>query len=700
MKKNVFTGYRRTITVGMLMLSMMTVSIPVNRSEASAATTKQAGKSKISINASEDGTILTGESRTLTIKNVKKKSIKKLTVSATKKSVASVKKDKNNRIVIQSKKVGNSTVYIKLLLKNKMKYNLKYKVVVADTVDRKVKLIKMDGNKSSMKLRFFKDTPHIPYVHLTDFYSQLSGGKTLTVEEKGTGGYLITTPQGDTATINTDTDVLESDEFFDFQRVYPPEEGDVAINSDYGGAPFLEALPDEVISPGKHYTLKYSDYGMDLLGEKNDIWFPFETAANTFMTGFGASISYSGVKLYHYTDLRKLGDLKKTDFYNEYLSMYPKGKRPADIVDYSYRELMLLLDIQYGNPGRCYFSDAIQKKGMDWALSETDDMTRGVKNLLKSTSLMDYYMGLGILQDMLYDGGHTMLDENTYYLYAAVKGLKDNTYQAYYSDLLAEADKIGYKPVNILSDAQYWDTYHTIKKTKGWEDFDYHEQGDTAVYSMGSMEVDADAWKAYYEKGGEIPKDTYGYFIRSLNKASENKAIKNFVIDLTSNLGGDTNVLSGMMWIMAGDASTYFTLRKTDKTIKCPFNVDSNLDGKFDEKDKEVKYPFRFAVLTSKCSFSCGNLLPFVAQSHGIMVLGERSGGGACAINSPAMGDGVPCFISSSMMSLTKDGGEVDMGVTPDKVLEIKKDADGKDDYSAFFDISALSKYINEFYAK
>ena len=685
----------RALIAGLLILSMTTVAMPAELNSVSAAT-KQKNKSKVSIVASADGTILTGESRTLTIQKVKKKSIKKLTVTSSKKSVASVKKNGKNKVVIRSKKAGKTTINIKLLLKNKTKYNLKYKANVADTVDRKVEVVVTDGTKSKMTLRFFAKTPLIPYIRVTDYYAEISRGAPLAVKETGEDTYLLTSPGGATATINTKTDVLESDQYDKFKHIFPPEEGEAPINSDYGGAPFLEPLPDEVLQPGKHFTISYTDYGIDLLSDKNDIWFPIIAASDTFTTGYGASMTYSGTKLYHYTDCFEVDSILDTDFFNEYVRQYPNGERPAYAVDYAYDELMLLLDVQYGNPGRCYFSDAIREKGMDRALSETDDQTRAVRDLLKSTSLTDYFMGLGILQDMLFDGGHTELDRYVYRPYGLVKGIEENRKAAYIKELQATAEKIGYT-IKHISDT-YWDEHDAVADQKGWEDFDYHEQGDTAIYTMGNMNVDPDAWKAYYEEQGDIPNDSYGMFIQCLKKASENKAIKNFVIDLTTNTGGDTNVVSGMLQILVGDPCTYIEFTDTNKRIRCPYNVDTNLDGKFDEKDKEVKYPFNYAVLTTHLAYSCGNMLPSVAKTHGIMVLGETSGGGACALISSPMGCGLPCLYSGSFRFSTKDWNIIDTGAKPDKELEIKTNADGTKDYSAFFDIPSLSKYINEFY--
>ena len=49
---------------------------------------------------------------------------------------------------------------------------------------------------------------------------------------------------------------------------------------------------------------------------------------------------------------------------------------------------------------------------------------------------------------------------------------------------------------------------------------------------------------------------------------------------------------------------------------------------------------------------------------------------------------------------LTNDAGEViDAGIEPDVKL-VKTGADGKKDYSDFYDLSLLSDLINDYYAK
>ena len=76
------------------------------------------------------------------------------------------------------------------------------------------------------------------------------------------------------------------------------------------------------------------------------------------------------------------------------------------------------------------------------------------------------------------------------------------------------------------------------------------------------------------------------------------------------------------------------------------FDIDRNLDGEFDEKDEEVHYDYHYGALVSNASFSCGNLFPFLVRDEGGVVIGERSGGGACSIQQAVLSEGFDIRIS------------------------------------------------------
>ena len=64
--------------------------------------------------SAKKGTFLTGEAKTVKIKNVTKKNVKKLVVSSTKKAVAAVKKSGKTAIAITSKKAGKATMPLEI----------------------------------------------------------------------------------------------------------------------------------------------------------------------------------------------------------------------------------------------------------------------------------------------------------------------------------------------------------------------------------------------------------------------------------------------------------------------------------------------------------------------------------------------------------------------------------------------------------
>ena len=689
------TDYRRRTGAVVLtfVLATTTIAVPVGANPVSDAAAKPQLESA-------KGTILTGESETVNIKNVKQKQVKKLTVTSTNKSVATAKKSGKTAFVIKSKKAGKATIKATVALKNKKKkYRLNYRATVADVVDRKVTVHTTGNGDSVMKLRFFCEMPHVPYVRVTTYYNELSGNKKLDVKKTADDEYLLTNPFGVTATVNTDTDVLSSDQYDLFAKVYTPDEGEPAGNSDYSGEPYLKPFDDIVLEPAKPITISFADYGLDIKGDTDDIWLPFATASNLFVSYVGATLFCNGTTVFHSMNLSDLSYLYDPTYIRDYNNTFPGGVRPTDITDYTYRELMFLFDTQWGNPGHCYFSEAIREKGMDRALSETDDATRGVQTLLKSNRMADYMLGIGILNDMLFDGGHTNL---TYvpdpYEYAADFHPKswDDFFKRYYGDMNAAADKIGYTLKNTPN--MYWNEVDRIIESRGWEKYDYHEQGDTAIYTFNQFEADIDAWNEYYKNGGDFPDDTYGNFIKYLNKAKESGNIKNFVLDLTGNRGGDDNVLIAMFDVMIGESNMCFQNTKTGRRTMHPFKADKNLDGKFDEKDDAVKYPFNYAVLTSKYSYSCANLMPFIAKDNGIILIGEHTGGGGCVEIATSSPDGMVNLYSGSIMPERKNGGSMDLGIEPDVAIPVKQDADGNSDYSAFYDIPALSGYINDFY--
>ena len=226
------------------------------------------------------------------------------------------------------------------------------------------------------------------------------------------------------------------------------------------------------------------------------------------------------------------------------------------------------------------------------------------------------------------------------------------------------------------------DAYKNHTNIKNWNDDSgniiaslYHYQ-ESAIFSFNN----------FNDEGVYVFKEALDY--------AEELGLKNFIIDLSTNTGGNDTMISYMMSIMTGEDMFFKTKSViSNSKIKRLVEVDKNLDGVFDEKDKEVKYDFNFAILESKKSYSCGNFLPCLAKDNGIAVVGEKSGGGSCAVCICYTANNYPFSISGINKSVMNDGQEMDIGAAPDLVLK-----DINDDCSKLYDFDKINAFLDEFY--
>ena len=131
--------------------------------------------------------------------------------------------------------------------------------------------------------------------------------------------------------------------------------------------------------------------------------------------------------------------------------------------------------------------------------------------------------------------------------------------------------------------------------------------------------------------------------------------------------------------------------------------LDLNLDGVFDDRDKEVVYDFDFAILTSHMSFSCGNLLPVMAQKYGIPILGETSGG-SCMVSVGYLPSTNYYAFSGCKKMVCENGEDVDSGAAVDfkltKRVFNKYTQHYMVTYKGLYDLKSVSAKTEAFYGK
>ncbi|MBQ9299868.1 MAG: hypothetical protein IJ214_05085, partial [Clostridia bacterium] len=186
--------------------------------------------------------------------------------------------------------------------------------------------------------------------------------------------------------------------------------------------------------------------------------------------------------------------------------------------------------------------------------------------------------------------------------------------------------------------------------------------------------------------------DTIGLVIYAHHRITrDNSPIKNVVLDLSNNLGGDVDAALYVISWFLGEAPFSVKDTFTGAQSTAIYRADVNLDRLFDENDTLTGK--NLFCLISPVSFSCGNLVPAVFKSsQRVTLLGSTSGGGSCTVLHLSTAYGTIFQISSPQrMSFMKNGSfyDIDQGIAPDYYIN---------HIDNYYDRPALSEYINSLF--
>lgn len=534
----------------------------------------------------------------------------------------------------------------------------------------------------TLPLRYYDDHPNVPCLGLSE-YPALFLGLPLDVENRGDGIYAFTAQSGAQAVVDVNAGTLSCADFPAFTNLM----GAVVPGMDNQ---YLDAVsfarPDGLAyADPDPVTLNLSAYHIPLHGEAGDVYLPLATLSDIFTNLAYLYVSFNGERVYMNCDNRMDPAWQRDPAYAD--SIYSRADRPADLAAFAYDELCFAIDTFYGFPGREPIHDDLLALGLDQALLTHSDRSRRCRALLKSEKLGEYALGSELLSELLDDGGHTGMDFAM--LYTDDEAFPDFSVDYY---MAAESSPPTYSTYFRLREQTAREKRLWQKRREAWGTDHYAEQGDTAVIWFDSFMFDFDGWEAFYAHEGPMPEgDMLRHVIDGLNRAVQNPDIKNVVLDITCNTGGSADMVVALLSLMADVSDFDAENRLTGRVATHKYRVDRNFDGVFDASDADVHYDFNFGVLTSSLSFSCGNLLPARMRDLGMAVLGEASGGGACAVSMHSTPEGIPYQLSCGLARLTdRFGQSIDAGVTPDVALP-----DGQ-----FYDLSVLSDAMNAFYRR
>ncbi len=544
-------------------------------------------------------------------------------------------------------------------------------------------------NTETVGVRFYEDLPNVPYMSVTDFYNHfylvntsLSEGMTFKQEENK---YTVTNFCEDAAVFDVDADTIVMDNMARFIVLACDlqSENIDGLNPDYPYAKLSHASdPEEAAAK----VLALADYHIDLKGDQTGVFAPLPTLADIFAGPSCYYVVYAGEKIY-VRDFVGLYFESVMDEDPDYFTAV-KADRPEDLARYTYDELCFNIDLWYGRPGQELIHDELMNKPLDQVLTE---QYPEIREKLLAGDFETFYAGLiHLFSGLLFDGGHTgmgcdaLIDEEFELSTGIYKDMRAKDYGRPYNETAGRAAQ------GVIRE----ETREAVYKGNT-----YVEQGDTAMISLETdFMIDVDGWKDFYAGKGKLPLegDTVGTVLAGLERASQNPEIKNIIIDDSCNGGGNDIAMLAIEWLMTGKG---YIRDKNELTSQ--FNIktevfDLNHDGRIDESDESPYTGFRYGILTSRGSFSCGNAFPWFMHEHGAMILGEKSGGGACAIRISSAGGIEIINSSASSCTVTDEGGTVDNGCP----VDVELTTDGENPYENFYDLSILSEQMNKYFGE
>ena len=544
-------------------------------------------------------------------------------------------------------------------------------------------------------LRFYDDMPNVAYISVSHFQEMIYPGTTIQVTNLGDGKYILTNPFG-TAKVDTEKDIFTSNDYVAFTNLMGMVQPGLP-NIEYDALPIIKWKLVDISPKQVDVTLDYGAFDIDIREDGQNVYFPFTTITNLYTDIFNHMAAFNGLTVMTSPN----GFYSLLDgFPTFYTTPLYKDTRAADIANYNYKNLCFTLTNFFGYPGRTLLEKDMKEKGLDQALQDYGKAGQMTRDLLLSTNMYDFFSGTATLNCLLSDGGHTnidltginKIDKNSSFTtkLTPIRSEKLEEFESYCPEYVAikksSAEK---KLLKMELDEQ--------RKTKIGEGVKYTKVGNTAYCFFDEFICDDSGWHLYYKGEGpkptieDYPNDWLIILIDALEKAQKDPEVKNFILDISTNNGGSSDIVLFVTSMFANKSDMYSENTLTGQKTKSTFEVDRNLDGKFDEKDKDFELDLNIGVLISPASFSCGNMLPALLKDYGICLLGMKSGGGSCAVLYGPCADGLGYHYSSHRSRLNNVKGEnIDKGIEPDYQLEIED----------YFDIPKVGKLIEQFYAK
>ena len=413
---------------------------------------------------------------------------------------------------------------------------------------------------------------------------------------------------------------------------------------------------------GDELVLDLKKYGIDLVADDENCYIPAQTFSDFLLSLNYINIFYNGDAIFFalYQQINTESELGKV-FY----STKPK-KISEEMGKFNYAELCLAFDNLYG-------------------LKEIHGISN-FDNLCRQTGYREILIGTDTEQSD--EALYTIISKHLDDLHSAFHNVSPFSRQNLNEEFLKNIG-IGQSTVALIH--QYKNYLDARKKFYPNGAPIYEEFGNTAYITFDKFESIPENADYYQTAPNENVKDTIGIILYAYSQIMrENSPIENIVLDLSCNTGGDANTAIFTVSAFLGEGYASLKNTMTNALATGIYNVDTNLDHKYDENDRGFLNKKIFCLI-SPVSFSCGNLVPNVFKnSNRVTLIGRTSGGGSCIVLPMTNAIGTNFQISGPMrLAFIKNGSfyDIDRGAEPDCPLMFPE---------SFYNRVELTKYINE----
>lgn len=504
--------------------------------------------------------------------------------------------------------------------------------------------------KDSISLCYLNGVKDIPFLEMADLVTELlklgpslfSSSYAVTLTHQN-GVYTLTRENDSSVVFDFNKKTITYNDFDSFfSNAYSVTGIDVVGSSGFNGKGEASLIEREAADSSYRagpasITVALGEKGIPLYRDGEHAYLPLQTFSDFLISPSPVYYAYNGQAVFIGT-----GSIEGNQFIDLYYAA-PKGKRSQALADFTYKEFVAYFDAFYG--------------------------LRDVKHI---DSFDAFVTNLGLKEDM------TSLDPEA--MDQALAKLAYNYLGDQHTKFLSNSPYLG-NDVTIKKE-DYWsseckDMYTRWDATKAARTAAYPNMpffeivGDTAFFTFDEFEL-KDGEKFYTTAPDDKATDSLGQMLYAHKQIlAAGDTVKNVVMDLSCNTGGAADMAAMASAWFLGESVISLNNTFSGSEAMNAYRVDANLDRKFDENDTLGSR--KLYCLTSRVSFSCGNLVPNLFKNSGkVSLIGQKSGGGACVVAPVSLADGTIFRVSGDRRLNTVKNGtfyNIDQGADPDYAI-------------------------------